>query len=176
MRKVHQFRFQMLAGWLVKNYPPRKALDVGGGKGLLAFLLNKNGWEARVLDPVDQALPYKYKDLELMRRVLLTEEEKKSVKRLTKNFEIEDAKDFDLLIGLHTHGSNMKIIEACAKYKKNFVLLPCCVIDEPIEKRAGVNWLESLVDYARDMGFEVGREKLGFVGQDMVIFSKRNGV
>ncbi len=51
---------------------------------------------------------------------------------ISEGLEKEMAKDFDLLIGLHAHGSNMKIIEAAAEYKKSFILMPCCVIDEPI--------------------------------------------
>ena len=37
--------------------------DVGGGKGLLSYLLQDSGWSATVIDPVEQALPSKYKDL-----------------------------------------------------------------------------------------------------------------
>ena len=81
------------------------------------------------------------------------------------------ASDYDMLIGLHAHGSNLKIIDSCCKYKKNFVLLPCCVIDEPIEIKPDINWLESLVKYAENKGFTVGRDTLGFKGQDVFIYS-----
>lgn len=171
MRRLsHRFRFQLLHHWLINHYQPCKASDVGGGKGLLAYLLNCSGWDVTVIDPVNQILPRTFKDLH-KNRTTLTPDKRKDVKRIDKPFEIEMAKDFDLLIGLHTHGSNLKIIDACKEYNKKFVLLPCCVIGEPVEIKPGINWLESLVDYAQDKGFEVKREKLNFAGQDIIIFS-----
>lgn len=169
-RSPHQFRFQLIAKWLTETYPPRKALDVGGGKGLLAFLLNQNGWEARVVDPVDQKLNWKFKDLNTGKRVKIEDE---SVPRITQGFTKDLAAEADLLIGLHAHGSNMAIIEACAEMKKDFVLFPCCVVDEPIEKRANVNWMDSLEEYAKSLGHDVKRVKLNFVGQDVGLYTRR---
>lgn len=170
-RKHHKFRFQLLHEWLTANYKPCKAADIGGGKGLLAFLLNQSGWDVTVIDPFDQILPHKFKDLDKGKRVKLTPDEMKSVKRITEPFQKEMAKDFDLLIGLHAHGSNMKIIEAAKEFNKSFLLLPCCVIDEPIEKVQGIDWLESLVEYGQKQGFDVKRVKLNFKGQDIAIYS-----
>lgn len=171
-RMPHQFRFQLIAKWLVETYSPRKALDVGGGKGLLAFLLNQKGWEAKVVDPVDQKLNWKFKDLESGRRMKI---ENESVPRITQGFNKELAQGVDLLIGLHAHGSNMAIIEAAKEYGCDFVLFPCCVIDEPIEKRANVNWMDSLEEYAKSLGHDVQRVKLNFVGQDVGLFTRRGG-
>jgi hypothetical protein len=84
------------------------------------------------------------------------------------------AKDFDLLIGLHAHGSNLQIIDACKKYGKDFLLLPCCVIDEPLIKRPDVDWMESLIDYAKGKGFEVKRDELNFKGQNVLIYSDKH--
>lgn len=171
MRRLsHRFRFQLLHKWLVEHYQPCKAADVGGGKGLLAYLLNCSGWEVTVIDPFNQILPRTFKDLH-KNRTTLTLDKRKDIRRVDKPFEIEMAKDFDLLIGLHAHGSNLKIIGACQKYNKQFVLLPCCVIGEPVEIKPGINWLESLVEYAQNKGFKVKREKLNFAGQDTIIFS-----
>ena len=51
-RKLNnKFRFQLLQMWLTARYKPAKVLDVGGGKGLLSYLLNKNGWGTTVVDP-----------------------------------------------------------------------------------------------------------------------------
>ena len=169
-RMSHRFRFQLLHTWLVNHYPPCKAADVGGGKGLLAYLLNRSGWEVTVIDPGSQILPRTFKDLHRI-RTTLTPNQRKDILRIDKPFEKEMAREFDVLIGLHAHGSNLKIIDSCSEYGKKFVLLPCCVIDEPIKIKPGIDWLESLVDYAQDEGFEVGRDKLNFAGQDTVIFS-----
>ncbi len=51
-RLNNKFRFQLLQMWLSQKYKPTKALDVGGGKGLLSLLLNINGWDVTVVDPV----------------------------------------------------------------------------------------------------------------------------
>ena len=83
------------------------------------------------------------------------------------------ARGFDLLIGLHAHGSNMKLIEAAAEYRKDFILLPCCVIDEPITPQPNINWLDSLEEYANDLGLGTERFELNFKGQNIGFFSKR---
>lgn len=167
-----KFRFQLLQEWLTNRYKPVKVLDVGGGKGLLSYLLNKNGWNATVVDPVDENVYLtKYKDIKTGKRVLLSQEEVRSIPRINCVFKEEMAGDFDLLIGLHAHGSNMQIIDACRKYDKDFLLLPCCVIDEPLVKKPDIDWLQSLVDYAEDLGFEVKRDSLNFKGQNVLIYT-----
>lgn len=173
-RLNNKFRFQLLQTWLTEKYKPVKVLDVGGGKGLLSFLLNKNGWNSTVVDPAITDYLTKYKDLETGKRILLKDEEIESFKRITGIFEEEMAKDYDLLIGLHAHGSNLQIINAAKKYGKDFLLLPCCVIDEPLVKKPDVNWLESLIDYAKNEGFEVKRDELNFKGQNILIYTDRN--
>lgn len=190
-RLAHKFRFQLLYRWLAENFEPCKAADVGGGKGLLAFLLNSSGWNVTVIDPFDQILPRTFvnfiarpgsKNLD-KKRTTLKPEERAQIKRINKPFEIEMAKDFDLLVGLHSHGSNMKIIGACAAtlvldgtgastHGKSFVLLPCCVIDEPVAIAPNINWFDSLVDYAKFRGFDVGISELNFAGQNKIIYSR----
>lgn len=71
-----------------------------------------------------------------------------------------------MLVGLHAHGSNMKIIEAAAKYKKNFILMPCCVINEPIIQQANIDWFDSLEEYANKLGMKTKRFELNFRGQN----------
>lgn len=173
-RLSHRKRFHLLHEWLVNTYKPCKAADVGGGKGLLAYLLNQSGWYAVVIDPFNQELPRTFKDLKKNRTTLI-KDERISVKRIDAPFEEEMAKDYDLLVGLHAHGSNMKIINASRKYGKDFVLLPCCVVGEPITPQQGINWLDSLVDHAKQQGFDVGKAELNFKGQNIVIYNKRNG-
>ena len=169
-RKSHRYRFQLLHEWLVSHYPPQKAADVGGGKGLLAYLLILSGWDVTVIDPVSQILPRTFKNLQKV-RTTLDVVKRGQINRIDKPFEIDMASDYELLIGLHSHGSNLKIIDACHKYMKNFVLLPCCVIDEPIEIKPDIAWLESLVKYAENKRFAIGLDKLGFKGQDTIIYS-----
>lgn len=169
LRKMKKFRFQLLAAWLAANHEPCKAADVGGGKGLLAWLLNQRGWQVTIIDPVEATKAPQYRDPDTGKQVQLAISDLAGINKIKKPFSEDLAKDFDLLIGLHTHGSNMMIIDAAAKYGKHFVLLPCCVIDEPVEKRPSVNWLDSLEEYAKSKGHKVRRFELNFKGQNIGI-------
>lgn len=169
LRKLKRFRFQLLHKWIVDHYPICRVADVGGGKGLLTYLLRQDGYDAIVIDPYNQPLPKVYKNLAGKRHKIKPEE---SVPRISKGFEKEMAKDFDLIVGLHTHGSNMNIIDITAEYKKDFVLLPCCVIDEPIVPQADINWLDSLEEYALRKGHNVKRFELNFKGQNIGIYTQ----
>jgi hypothetical protein len=162
LRLMKKFRFQLLHEWIAGHLLPCRVADIGGGKGLLAYLLDGAGFAATVIDPLDQPLPARYKDLAGVRHSLPP---KAAVRRVTSAFEPAMAEDYDLLVGLHAHGSNMRILEAAARYGTGFILLPCCVIDEPIEIRPNVDWFESLVDRARALGFDIGRFELHFRGQ-----------
>lgn len=165
LRKMKQFRFQLLHRWLVEHFAPCRAADIAGGKGLLAYLLQQSGWEAVVVDPVPQPLPDKYKDIGSDSRVRLPAAV--SVPHIDAGFERQMARRFDLLIGLHAHGCNVAVIEAAAAYGCGFVLLPCCVIDEPFYPPAGVHWLESLAAYAVSQGHTVYPFRLNFKGQNI---------
>lgn len=160
--------------WLTQRYNPAKVLDVGGGKGLLSFLLNKNGWNSTVVDPAISDYLTKYKDIGSDKRVVLSDDEIESFKRIVGVFKNDMAKDYDLLIGLHAHGSNLQIINAAKKYDKDFLLLPCCVIDEPLVKKPNIDWLESLIDYAKGQGFDVKKDILNFKGQNVLIYTDKH--
>jgi len=46
-RKPKKFRFQVFADWIVAHYAPCRVADIGGGKGLLTYLLDQRalkGW------------------------------------------------------------------------------------------------------------------------------------
>lgn len=173
-RLNNKFRFQLLQQWLTARYKPIKVLDVGGGKGLLSYLLNINGWKATVVDPAVTDYLTKYKDIETDKRVLLSDNEIESFPRIAGIFKEEMAKNFDLLIGLHAHGSNLQIINAAEKYNKDFLLLPCCVIDEPLVKKPNIDWLESLIEYAKGKGFDVKRDIVNFKGQNVLIYTDKH--
>jgi hypothetical protein len=163
--RMKKFRAQLLHQWLVNTFEPCRAVDIGGGKGLLSYLLIQSGWEAGVIDPFDQPLPDKYKDIATEQRVKIRSDEK--VLRVTAEFETDMAQGYDLLIGMHAHGCNARIIDAAAQYGCGFVLFPCCVIDEPFFPRLGVHWLECLADYAVLQGQEVFPFRLNFKGQNI---------
>lgn len=167
--RMKKFRFQLLHQWLVQNFESCRVADIGGGKGFLTYLLQKSGWDATVIDPVYQPLPEKYKDIALNKRIKISIDEK--VPHINKEFEIYHAKYFDVLVGMHAHACNVKIIDAAAKFNLDFVLLPCCIIDEPIHPEPGVHWLECLADYAIQKGFRLRPFRLNFRGQNNGFYS-----
>ena len=65
----------------------------------------------------------------------------------------------------------MKIIEAAAEYRKDFILMPCCVIDEPIVPQPNVDWFDSLEEYANKLGLKTERFELNFRGQNKGFYS-----
>lgn len=165
-----KFRFQLLHQWLAENFAPCRVADIGGGKGLLAYLLQENGWTATVIDPTHQALPDKYKDMATNKRVRIATSER--VPHVNLAFDQSMTKDFDLLVGMHAHGCNVKIIDAAIAQGKSFVLLPCCIIDEPVYPPHGVHWLQCLADYAFGNGCTIHPFRLNFGGQNIGFYSK----
>lgn len=168
---MKRFRTQLLHRFLLENYNPCTVADIGGGKGLLAYMLINSGYSATVIDPEKQSLPLKYTDLEKKRIRIPVD---KTVPYISKSFEKDMAKDFDLLVGLHAHGCNMAIIDACKLYNKNFVLIPCCLHEtgEPVVKEPGHDWFDSLVEYAKKQGFKPKTFELNFKGKNKVIYVK----
>ena len=168
LTKMKKFRFQLMHDWIVARLPEGRVADVGGGKGLLAYLLQKSGWAATVIDPVDQPLPPKYKDLRLNRRVKLSPTE--TVPRITREFAPEMADSYDLLVSMHAHGCNIQLIDVAAATGKPVILLPCCIIDEPLLPAPGQHWIACVVDYALNKNLSVEPFQLNFRGQNIGLY------
>jgi hypothetical protein len=135
---------------------------------LLAYLLQLDGWESTVIDPIHQGLPVKYKDLANDKQIKVAETER--VPRLSQPFAPELATQFDLLVAMHAHGCNIQMIHAARECNIPCLLLPCCVIDEPIVPPPGTHWLACVADYARETGFNVEPFRLNFKGQNIGIY------
>jgi len=168
LRKMKKFRFQLLHQWMLDQLQPGRVADVGGGKGLLTYLLRQSGWPATLIDPIPQALPGKFKDLSSNRQIHLPATA--TVPRLNQTFEPTLAGDFDILVALHAHGCNIQLIDAAAQYERRFIILPCCIIHEPIYPPLGVHWLQCVVDYATRAGFKVQPFRLNFKGQNIGLY------
>jgi hypothetical protein len=168
LRKMKKFRFQLLHHWMLTHLEPGRVADVGGGKGLLTYLLRQSGWPAIVIDPIPQALPAKYKDLAMNKQTRLAATE--TVPHINQEFDATMAQDFDLLVALHAHGCNIQLIDAAAQFGRRFIILPCCIIHEPIYPPIGVHWLQCVVDYATHTGFTVEPFRLNFKGQNIGLY------
>ena len=165
LTKLKRFRFQLLHKWLTAHFDPCRVADIGGGKGLLTYLLRQSGWDATVIDPHRQSLPTRFKDLETGQRFRIDREE--SVPRLNRSFEPSMATEFDLLVGMHAHGCNLTVIEAARAGGCDIVLIPCCVIDEPATPPRNVHWLPWLANQAEGAGFLTEFFRLNFKGQSI---------
>ncbi|MFZ5392270.1 MAG: hypothetical protein ACOZAR_03715 [Patescibacteria group bacterium] len=170
-RLNRKFRFQLLKDWIVTHFEKCRVADVGGGKGLLAYLLLMEGWETTVIEPNTTKNLVKYREVQSKKRIKLQDNDWSKLDRIESTLFPEIADNFDLLVGLHAHGVNMEIIRICAERKRDFVLLPCCVIDEPIIKKPNVDWFGSLVDYARNLGLDPKVGQLNFKGKNRIIYS-----
>lgn len=168
LRKMKKFRFQLLHKWIVNNYKPCKIADIGWGKWLLSYLLNQNWFISTVIDPFEQKLPEKFKDLDWNKHKISNSS---SIRRISKEYEINMWKYYDLQIGVHAHWSNMKTIESCAKFNNKFILMPCCVIDEPINIKENINWFKSLEDYANNLWHKTKRFELNFKWQNIWFYN-----
>ena len=168
--KMKKFRFQLLAAWVAEHFPPCAVADVGGGKGLLAYLLGQAGFRAEVIDPVDQPLPARYRDLATGRRVRL---DQARVVRRRGPFRPALGRRYDLLVALHAHGSNLAVLDTVAEAGNSCVVLPCCVVDEPAAPGPGQHWFLWLADHARGLGLEPEFFALNFRGQHVGLAVRR---
>ncbi len=161
--KMKKFRFQLLADWIAGRFPPCTVADVGGGKGLLTHLLGQTGFQAEVVDPVDQPLPSRYRDLATGRRVRLGGDV--AVTRRRVPFGPALGRRYDLLVALHAHGSNLAVLDTVAEAGNSCVVLPCCVVDEPAAPPPGQNWFRWLAGRAEALDLEPEYFALNFRGQ-----------
>jgi hypothetical protein len=161
--KMKKFRFQLLADWIAGRFPPCTVADVGGGKGLLTHLLGQAGFQAEVVDPVDQPLPSRYRDLATGRRVRLGGDV--TVTRRRVPFGPALGRRYDLLVALHAHGSNLAVLDTVAEAGNSCVVLPCCVVNEPAAPPPGQNWFRWLAGRAEALGLEPEYFALNFRGQ-----------
>jgi hypothetical protein len=165
LARMRKFRFQLLAAWIAGRFPPCTVADVGGGKGLLSWLLLDAGFRAEVVDPVDQPLPSRYRDPASGRRVRL--DAGAAVPRRRTAFRPELGRHYDLLVALHAHGANLAVLETAAAAGSSCVVLPCCVVDEPAAPPPGQNWFRWLTGQARGLGLEPEPFALNFRGQSV---------
>jgi len=163
--KMKKFRFELLAAWIAETFKPCKVADVGGGKGMLSYLLDQDGFESTVIDPVSQPLPAKYRDPATGR--LSKMPAGAVVRRIDRPYTPELGARYDLLVALHAHGVNQQIFDTVRQQGNSCVLLPCCVVGEPSAPPPGQNWFDWLAGYGRGLGLDVRYLHLNFSGQNV---------
>ncbi len=163
--KLKRFRFQLLARWIEETFPPCSVADVGGGKGLLTYLLRNGGYDAVVIDPFEQPLPGRYKDIGSGERIRIPAGA--SVPRLVAPYRADLGERFDLLVALHAHGTNLAVLDTAARAGSSCVVMPCCVIEEPEVPPREQNWFMWLLERASGLGLEPRLFYLSFSGQNV---------
>ncbi|MGH3302288.1 MAG: hypothetical protein ACRDOK_11505 [Streptosporangiaceae bacterium] len=163
--RMKKFRFELLAAWIAANFPPCRVADIGGGKGLLSYLLDLQGFESTVIDPVLQPIPGKYRNPATGRQVKTLADA--SVAHITQPYSLDLGRDFDLIVALHAHGVNQRILDSVQAYGSSCVVLPCCVIAEPAAPPPGQDWFSWLADRGRQLGLAVEYFYLNFSGQNV---------
>ncbi len=166
--KLKKFRFELLAAWIGENFPPCRVADIGGGKGVLSYLLDRQGFESTVIDPAPQALPARYTEPATGRQAKMPAGA--SVRHLTTPYSPDLGADFDLLIALHAHGVNQQVLDSAKAHGNSCVVMPCCVIGEPTTPPPGQEWFSWLADYGRGLGLAVGYFYLNFSGRNVGIY------
>ncbi len=163
--KLKRFRFQLLARWIRETFPPCEVADVGGGKGLLSYLLRGAGYDAVVIDPLEQPLPERYRDIDSGERVRIPAGA--TVPRITAPYQPRLGERFDLLVALHAHGTNLAVLDTAARAGSSCVVMPCCVIEEPSVPPRDQNWFMWLVGRAAGLGLDPRLFYLNFHGQNV---------
>jgi hypothetical protein len=139
--------------------------DVGGGKGLLTYLLREDGYDAVVIDPLQQPLPGRYKDVASGERVRIPAGA--SVPRITAPYRPGLGERFDLLVALHAHGTNLAVLDTAARAGSSCVVMPCCVIEEPAVPPRERDWFMWLLERAAGLGLDPQLFHLNFSGQNV---------
>jgi hypothetical protein len=57
------------------------------------------------------------------------------------------------------------VLDTVAQARNSCVVLPCCVVEEPLAPAPGQNWFMWLADRARALGLEPEFFALNFAGQ-----------
>jgi hypothetical protein len=165
---MKKFRFQLMAQFIIDTYPKCRVADIGGGQGLLSALLMQNGFDVTIIDPWELDLPWKFRDIDGK----MIKNHNLNLARVYKSFGIDMAQEYDLLVSLHGHGCMMNIVDSAHNFKKDFAIVPCCVIDEPIIKERNIDWTKSLFEKADQLGLNPSYFNLRFKGKNIGIYTK----
>ena len=69
-------------------------------------------------------------------------------------------------------GDLKQSIMGAVMYGRSFVLIPCCIIDEPVYPPHGIRWQQCLLDYAIGRGRDTHAFQLNFSGQNIGFYSR----
>ncbi|VAW36826.1 hypothetical protein MNBD_CHLOROFLEXI01-3618, partial [hydrothermal vent metagenome] len=69
-----------------------------------------------------------------------------------------------------------QLIDVAETSQKKIILLPCCIIQEPLLPAPGQHWIACVVEYALAKNLSVEPFRLNFRGQNIGLYiSKQSG-
>lgn len=156
-------RFEITAINISKQFPNREICiaDIAGGKGYLNLALKEIGYNNVI--SFDKRSRHVHKN---------------KINFQYRLFNIDMAKDFDLLVGLHPDEATDLIIKAGSIYKKSFFIVPCCIMPNTVQfwdKYKFPVWIEHLKKYSIKLGYNNIQEiQLKFDGRNIALVGKIN--
>ena len=136
-------RFEIVADFISTHYADVKYVaDVAGGQGMLSRALNKQGFEAEVVDPRGWTIV--------------------GVNNRPEEYSSEMADYYDLIIGLHPDEALRPVVES-AKVRP-ILVVPCCNFWDKTQKLGRNALLDEIESYLNQNNVVYKRVVLNFKG------------
>lgn len=158
-------RFEVLADWVERNFPPKRyarVADVAGGQGYLSVELLQRRYRPTVIDPRKMALSKR--DRKVYRRGCLGTFGRKRVE-----YTEDMSMDYDLVIGLHPDEATEAIARSAAYAK--VVLVPCCRYWKGMESHYAEGMVACIIAVWKKMKIPWSYTTLKMSGKNVVLWT-----
>ncbi len=134
-------RFEAVAEYIATHFKDVKYVaDVAGGQGMLSRLLNKQGFEAEVIDPRGWTMV--------------------GVKSRPEEYEATMADFYDLVVGIHPDEALRPVVESAKD--RPILVIPCCNFWDKSQKLGRNALLEEIETYLRKNSIKFERVTFDF--------------
>lgn len=150
-------RFNLLAEFIKARVPQSARIaDVAAGKGYLSLALKERGYNRiTAFEPEP-------------RRCVI-----RGLPLLARRFQMTDAAQFDVIVGMHPDGATEEIICGAGKYDKEMFLVPCCAKTSITSYGGNGNkffpWLNHLIKLCHTNRLEIQRTTLKMDGKNVIL-------
>lgn len=153
-------RFNVLADFIAERVPRMARIaDIAAGKGHLSLALRERGFlNVVAFEPAPRGATSAVAHLPLR----------------AQPFDMDDAQDFDVLVGLHPDQATEEIVCGAGRHDVRMFLLPCCikptrsVMWQPHNSRG---WIEHLLLLAHKHGLRPERTSLPINGRNVLLWT-----
>lgn len=151
-------RFNVLADFLAEHIPPEaKIADVAAGKGHLSLALKERGFSNLV---AWEPNPRRFGQI-------------RGVPLRVQPFTMDEAKAFDVIVGMHPDGATEEIVCGTARHEKRMFLVPCCAITSRTVMWTVNNWkgwIDHLLRLCHRNGLNPKRKALPMSGRNVLLW------